>query len=103
MSTNPEKSPQTPEQRLEQAGEEMGRVLQSLSAEIKAIVREIKENVDKEFEEQQKQGNYIDRSMFFAAALIGHPDVKDDNLIRAAANYVDADHAYVKWQNSQEA
>lgn len=103
MSSTPEKPPQTPEQRLEQAGEEMGRVLQALSAELKAVVREIKESVEREFEEQQKQGHYMDRSMFFAAALVGHPDVKDENLIRAAANYIDADHAYVKWQKANPA
>ena len=44
-------------------------MLQAMSAEIKAVVREIKESVDHEFQEQQKQGNYMDRSMFFAAAL----------------------------------
>ena len=87
---------QTPEQRLEQAGEEMGRVLASLSTEAKAVVREIKANVDREYEEQKSQGVYMDRSVFFAAALIGHPDLKDENLLRAASNYVDADHAYMR-------
>jgi hypothetical protein len=42
----------------------------------------------------------MDRSVFFAAALIGHEDLRDENLIRAAANYVDADHAYMKAQQA---
>lgn len=93
-----EKAPQTPEQRLEQAGEELGRVLAALTPEQKALVRDIKEGVNREFEEQQKQGNYMDRSAFFAAALVGHPDLTDENLVRAASNYVDADLAYMKAQ-----
>jgi len=91
---------QTAEKRLEEAGEELGRVLATLPPEVKTMVREIKQNVELEFEEQRKQGNYMDRSVFFAAALIGHEDIIDENLIRAAANYVDADHAYMKAQQA---
>ncbi len=96
--TDLEKTAQTAEERLEHAGEELGRALAALPPQTKALVREIKDNVEHEFEEQRKQGNYMDRSMFFAAALIAHEEITDENLIRAASNYVDADHAYMKSQ-----
>jgi hypothetical protein len=98
--TAPEMTGQTAEKRLEEAGEELGRVLAALPPETKTLVREIKQNVQLEFEEQRKQGKYMDRSAFFAAALIGHEDLRDENLIRAAANYVDANHAYMKAQQA---
>jgi len=98
--TDLEKAEQSPEERLEHAGEELGRALAALSPQAKALVREIKQNVEHEFEEQRQQGNYMDRSMFFAAALIAHEDLTDEGLIRAASNYVDADHAYMKSQQA---
>lgn len=98
----PEARTQSPEERLIAAGEELGKVLQRLTDEQRAVVRAIKQSVEQEFEEQRKQGAYMDRSAFFAAALIGHPDLEDDDLVRAASNYVDADLAYVRWQDDQE-
>ncbi len=98
--TVPEMTGQTAEKRLEEAGEELGRALAALPPEVKTMVRELKQNVEREFEEQRKQGNYMDRSVFFAAALIGHEEIRDENLIRAAANYVDADHAFMKAQQA---
>lgn len=101
MEKRETKSP-TPEERLVAAGEELGRILGSLPEEKKAVVRAIQDGVNREFEEQKKQGAYLDRSAFFAAALIGHPDLEDEHLSRAASNYVDADLAYIRWLKEQE-
>ena len=84
------------ELQLIDAGEKLGQAMAKVGEEEKKILREMKSQVDLFVTEEEAKGKYLDRSAFFAAGIIAHPDLTTEELIDAAKNYIDYDYMFVK-------
>ncbi|MCL5037813.1 MAG: hypothetical protein M1269_11960 [Chloroflexi bacterium] len=84
------------ETKLIEAGERLGQVLAKCSDEEKKILRDMKKEVDGFANEEDKKGRFLDRSALFAAGIIAHPDITDEEVISAAKEYIDMDYLFVK-------
>lgn len=86
------------EKELEQAAEELGKAMSAVLEKEKAILRDMKKQVDDFTEEEAKKGKFYDKSAIFAFGIIAHPELSDEDLIKAAKNYIDIDYAFIKSQ-----
>ncbi len=84
------------EDQLTQAAVAIGQAATGCSPEEREQVRSLYEQVQRFAEAQKAKGITIDRSAFFAAGLIFHPQVSNDALKRAAIDYVDLDLLFVR-------
>lgn len=84
------------EKELELAAEELGKAISSASEKEKAILRDMKKQVDDFTEGEAQKGKFYDKSAIFAFGMIAHPELNDENLIKAAKNYIDMDYAFIK-------
>ena len=92
-----------PEQQLYEASEKLGRLIAALPAEEKAVVVKLYDDV-KEFAEQQAaRGVHFDKAAFFAAGIVAHPDVSNEELVLAAVNLIERDWQLVKANQSNQA
>lgn len=82
---------------LIQAGEKLGQIMAKLGLEEKAILRKLKDAVENHAKEQEKKGIPVDRSSLYATAIILDDELMAmDEMVIAAKEYIDADHAYIK-------
>ena len=90
------------ERNLEAASERLGLALKSAPVEEKkslsALYDKIKDLVNKQAAEN---GEAVDPSALFAAGIVGNETIKDENLIKAAIDYIDQDLAYCKFRSAQ--
>jgi hypothetical protein len=84
------------EARLEAAAERLGQAMQKATPEEKEILKASKEYLERWAEEQEKKGFVLDRSAFFAAAIIMHPGIQSEELIQAAHHYIEQNLLYRK-------
>jgi len=73
------------------------------SDEERAHIKKLYEDVQKFGDEQKEKGIYIDRSAFFAAGIILHPDIANEGVRKAATDYVEMDHLFIKAHEEEEA
>ena len=66
-------------------------------------IKRLYEDVQKFGDEQKEKGSYIDRSAFFAAGIILHPEIENEAVRKAAIDYVEMDHLFIKAQEEAEA
>ncbi len=69
----------------------------------RAHIKRLYEDVQKFGDEQKEKGSYIDRSAFFAAGIILHPEIENEGVRKAATDYVEMDHMFIKENEAQEA
>lgn len=88
------------EKNLEEAGEKLGMSLKNAPAEEKAILTAIYDDIKKMVEKQKAENSEtVDASALFAAAIVGHGQINDADMIEAAVNYIDQDLAYCKFRS----
>ena len=76
------------EKNLEEAGEKLGMSLKNAPAEEKAILTAIYDDIKKMVEKQKAENSEtVDASALFAAAIVGHGQINDADVIDAAVNY----------------
>lgn len=90
------------EKQLEAAAEVMGQAIQEASAEVKSILLDMKQHIDKFVDQEASEGKYMDRSALFSACIIGHPQILDEKLIAAAKGYIDSDYLFIKHLSKKE-
>lgn len=84
------------EDQLAQAAVAIGQASTGCTPEEREQIRALYEKVQRFAEAQKAKGISIDRSAFFAAGLILHPQLDNDALKQAAVNYVDMDLLFVR-------
>ncbi len=83
------------EEQLTQAAHTLGEAAAQCDPSEKEIIRQLYARVQQFAEEQRTRGVSIDRSAFFAAGLILHPDLKDQVVLEAARSYIELDRLFV--------
>ena len=81
----------------------LGEATTKCSDEERAHIKRLYEDVQKFGDEQKSKGHYIDRSAFFAAGIILHPEIGNPGVHQAAVDYVELDHLFTKAQEELEA
>ena len=76
----------------------LGEATTKCSDEERAHIKRLYEDVQKFGDEQKAKGTYIDRSAFFAAGIILHPEIANEAVRAAATEYVELDHLFIKSQ-----
>jgi hypothetical protein len=74
----------------------LGEATTRCSDEERAHIKRLYEDVQKFGDEQKEKGTYIDRSAFFAAGIILHPEIENEGVRKAATEYVEMDHMFIK-------
>ncbi len=74
----------------------LGEAAKAGSDEEKAQLRDLYAQVKSFADSQKEKGIEIDRSAFFAAGIIFHPEISSDTIVQAAIDYVDKDFLFVK-------
>lgn len=80
----------------------LGEATTKCSDEERAHIKRLYEDVQKFGDEQKAKGTYIDRSAFFAAGIILHPEIQNEAVRKAATEYVEMDHLFIKAQEDLE-
>ena len=80
----------------------LGEATTKCSEEERAHIKRLYEDVQKFGYEQKAKGTYIDRSAFFAAGIILHPEISNEVVRKAATEYVEMDHLFIKSQEELE-
>lgn len=102
-------SPEALQEKLQQAGEDMGEAMKNLKPEEKEQVKQLKDKIDKWAEEQEKEGKKVDKNSMFAYALMNYagnqmqqnPNDADlqgrmDKAFDSAKKYIDTLHDVVE-------
>lgn len=84
------------EEDLVQAAMAIGQAAAGCSPEEREQIKKLYEQVKSFADSQQAKGISIDKSAFFAAGLIFHPQVANDAVKDAAVKYIDLDVLFVK-------
>ncbi|MHB2016006.1 MAG: hypothetical protein ACYCW6_03560 [Candidatus Xenobia bacterium] len=79
-------------QEITDAGEVIYQALQDISPEEKEILRYISDLIAAYCKEQEKLGQYVDRSALFVAGILSHTGIQSPALRQAAARYLEIDH-----------
>lgn len=74
----------------------LGQATTACSDEEREFIKRLYADVQKFGDEQKEKGVYIDRSAFFAAGIILHPEISNEGVRRAAVDYVEMDHLFIK-------
>ena len=90
------------EQELMQAAVALGEATQKSSEKERDVIRKLYDDVKTFAEQQKEKGVFIDRSAFFAAGIIFHPEIENQEVIDAAVNYVNLDYLFVKGREGEE-
>lgn len=80
----------------------LGEATTRCSDEERAHIKRLYEDVQKFGDEQKEKGVYIDRSAFFAAGIILHPEIENEGVRKAATEYVEMDHLFIKSHEEPE-
>lgn len=91
------------EQAVLDAADRLGKVAQTCPENEKVILRKLYQDVKDFATEQEAKGVVIDRSAFFAAGIIFHPELETEELIQAAVDYIDKDWLFCKSAREEEA
>lgn len=84
------------EQALILAGEKLGKLMAKADKKQKEILVAIKDQVEKYAKETEEKGKCVDRSSMYAVAIILDDNLEvDEELTRAAKEYIDADYEYI--------
>lgn len=83
------------EKKLEDAGEQLRKLMGEASSEIKAKLFAILQEINKFVDESQKNGQQFEVTSLFAAAIIATPQLSDEMKL-AAKTYIQADYEYVQ-------
>lgn len=78
------------------AAQRLGEATRGCTEAEREILRKLYADVKDFAAKQQEKGVHIDRSAFFAAGIIFHPEIENEDLINAAVDYVDKDYLFVK-------
>lgn len=81
---------------LVQAAMAIGQAAAGCSPEEREQIKKLYDQVKTFADSQQAKGISIDKSAFFAAGLIFHPQVENDAVKEAAVKYIDLDVLFVK-------
>lgn len=84
------------EEDLVQAAVAIGQAAAGCPPEEREQIKSLYEKVQLFAEAQKSKGVLIDRSAFFAAGLILHPQVDNETVKEAAVKYIDLDTFFVK-------
>lgn len=84
------------EDELVQAAMAIGQAAAGCSPEEREQIKKLYDQVKTFADTQQAKGISIDKSAFFAAGLIFHPQVENDAVKEAAVRYIDLDVLFVK-------
>lgn|GEM_PF-938633 len=80
----------------------LGEATTKCSEQERTHIKRLYEDVQKFGDEQKAKGVYIDRSAFFAAGIILHPEIQNEDVRKAATEYVEMDHLFIKSQEDLE-
>jgi len=80
----------------------LGEATTRCSDEERAHIKKLYEDVQKFGDEQKEKGVYIDRSAFFAAGIILHENIENEAVRKAATDYVEMDHLFIKAHEEEE-
>lgn len=83
------------EKKLEEAGEKFGLMMNKASAEEKAKMKNMMNEINSFVEEEGKNSKCYDKSALFAAAIIAEPSFPEEIKI-LAKEYIEADYLFVK-------
>lgn len=81
---------------LIKAAQELGEATTRCTPEEREHIKMLYEAVATFAEEQKEKGILVDRSAFFAAGIITHNEIQNEELRKAAVKYVDMDLLFVK-------
>jgi hypothetical protein len=84
------------EEELVQAALAIGQAAAGCSPEEREQIKKLYDQVKTFAESQQAKGISIDKSAFFAAGLIFHPQVENTAVKEAAVRYIDLDLLFVR-------
>ena len=84
------------EEELVAAAVAIGQAAAGCSPEEREQIKKLYEQVKTFADSQQAKGVSIDKSAFFAAGLIFHPQVENAAIKEAAVKYIDLDVLFVK-------
>ena len=76
----------------------LGEATTKCTDEERAHIKRLYEDVQKFGDEQKEKEIYIDRSAFFAAGIILHEHIENVDVRKAATDYVEMDHLFIKSQ-----
>ena len=85
-----------PEDEFFEASNVLGKAIAALPPEERAVVGQLYEEVKEYASQQETKGVHLDKAAFFAAGLILHPGVVNDDIIQAASNLIEKDWLFVK-------
>jgi hypothetical protein len=85
---------------LIQAALAIGQAAAGCSPEEREQIKKLYEQVKTFADSQQAKGISIDKSAFFAAGLLFHPQVESSAVKEAAVKYIDLDVLFVKEMES---
>lgn len=85
-----------PEDEFFEASNVLGKAIQALSPEEKALVATLYDEVKDFAAQQDAKGVHLDKAAFFAAGLVLHPGISSEEVIKAAANLIEKDWLFVK-------
>lgn len=80
----------------------LGEATTKCSEDERAHIKRIYEDVQKFDAEQKARNVFIDRSAFFAAGIILHPEIQNESVRKAATEYIEMDHLFIKSQQELE-
>lgn len=89
---------QPTEEDLVNLAKKLGEATTKCSDVERAHIKRLYEDVQTFGDEQRDKGIYIDRSAFFAAGIILHPEIENEGVRKAATDYVELDHLFIKHQ-----
>lgn len=87
---------QTLEDLLVEACENLGKKITTLPEEERAIVVELRNNVEKFAADMAEKNVYIDKTAFLAGAIIVHNGINTEEVVQAAVEVINRDYEYRK-------
>ncbi|MDO5295028.1 MAG: hypothetical protein Q4F00_00080 [bacterium] len=90
------------EKNLEEAADRLGMSLKNAPEAERNILTAIYDDIKKMVEKQKAENcEPVDHSALFAAAIVGHGQINDVEVIDAAVNYIDQDLAYCRCRSGK--
>ena len=90
------------EKNLEVIGEKMGHLMKDAPLNEKEILKRMNNEVRQFAEQEEKNGKYFDKSAIFAAGIISNADITNQELKKAAKEYIETDYLFIKSFKSEE-
>ncbi|MEW6277688.1 MAG: hypothetical protein AB1758_03620 [Candidatus Eremiobacterota bacterium] len=90
------------EKELLEAGERLGELMGRTTGTNKELLRSLHDQVESVARQKQSEGILVDKAALFACVIITSIEIDDDELVRAAGDYIDKDYMFCKSLREQK-